>query len=183
MAKCRHCNKEYANSYGYCPYCGEPKTMRELRRKKYYHWGDAYAKILGFIIIYSIACLAFSLFYNALNADEVITEKGFITTFLILFIPGLIIDICYIVSKYKDSRTRIINEQFNDNPMSICPKCGSHSIKIYREGYDYNKGLWYSLLNVKGAWYLGGEHSNRARCHCMNCNNDWPTNIDYRFIQ
>ncbi len=66
--------------------------------------------------------------------------------------------------------------------IDYCPKCGSHDIKVYREGYDYNKGFWLRLFDVKGGGYVAGMNSNRARCRCMNCGKDWATNYDYRLI-
>ena len=63
-----------------------------------------------------------------------------------------------------------------------CPQCGSHDIKIYREGYNYSKGFWLRMFDVKGGGYVAGMNSNRARCRCMNCGNDWATDYDYRLI-
>lgn len=63
-----------------------------------------------------------------------------------------------------------------------CPFCGSHDIKIYREGYNYTKGFWLRAFDVKGGGYVAGMNSNRARCRCMNCGKDWKTDYDYRLI-
>lgn len=96
-------------------------------------------------------------------------------------------------SKQKNDYSKI-KEQFNDICVSVneihnsknnidhCPKCGSHNIKIYREGYNYTKGFWLRTFGVKGGGYVAGMNSNRARCRCMNCGDDWATNYDYRFI-
>ncbi len=66
--------------------------------------------------------------------------------------------------------------------IEYCPRCKSTNIKIYREGYDYEKGFWMRMAGVKGGGYAAGFNRNRARCHCMDCNKDWKTNYDYRFI-
>ena len=66
--------------------------------------------------------------------------------------------------------------------IEYCPKCGGHNIKIYREGYNYTKGFWLRMFDVKGGGYVAGMNSNRARCRCMNCGMDWATEYDYRFI-
>ena len=72
--------------------------------------------------------------------------------------------------------------QNSKDNITRCPKCGSENIKIYREGYDYEKGFWMRMANVKGGGYAAGFNRNRARCHCMNCGKDWKTNYDYRFL-
>lgn len=74
------------------------------------------------------------------------------------------------------------NKVSNANNIEYCPRCKSENIKIYREGYDYEKGFWMRMANVKGGGYAAGFNRNRARCHCMNCGKDWKTNYDYRFI-
>ena len=74
------------------------------------------------------------------------------------------------------------NKISNVNNIEYCPRCKSENIKIYREGYDYEKGFWMRMANVKGGGYAAGFNRNRARCHCMNCGKDWKTNYDYRFL-
>ena len=66
--------------------------------------------------------------------------------------------------------------------IEYCPRCNSHDIKVYREGYNYTKGFWLRLLDAKGGGYIAGMNSNVARCRCMDCGNDWATNYDYRLI-
>ena len=74
------------------------------------------------------------------------------------------------------------NKLDDKDNVQYCPRCGSHNIKIYREGYDYNKGYWYRAFGVKGGGYVAGMNSNRARCRCMDCGKDWATDYDYRLI-
>lgn len=74
------------------------------------------------------------------------------------------------------------NKISNVNNIEYCPRCKSENIKIYREGYDYEKGFWMRIANVKGGGYAAGFNRNRARCRCMNCGKDWKTNYDYRFL-
>lgn len=63
---------------------------------------------------------------------------------------------------------------------TVCPKCHSKNIKIYRKGYDYRTGFLGNLLGVPGAGYVGGFKSNKACCHCMDCGKDWETDYDIR---
>lgn len=64
----------------------------------------------------------------------------------------------------------------------ICPRCGSHNIKLYRKGYNYKIGFWGAIFGVRGAGYAGGFDANNTCCRCMNCGNDWETDYDYRLI-
>ena len=87
-------------------------------------------------------------------------------------------------SKVDDLFKEVTNNlQNNKENITQCPKCGSENIKIYREGYNYNKGFWLRIFDIKGGGYIAGMNSNRARCHCLNCGKDWKTNYDYRFIE
>lgn len=63
---------------------------------------------------------------------------------------------------------------------TVCPRCHSKNIKIYRKGYDYRPGFWGALFGVRGAGYVGGFDANKACCHCMDCGKDWETDYDYR---
>lgn len=178
---CRHCGKEISDEFGYCPYCAEPKVDKEPQKRKYYHWGEAFAKIVLFAAFYFIICFLYALFHNAINAtNNGIKDIDVLATCLLLYIPGLIIDIVIIVKRYKNPKTRIINGQFYEDQTSICTKCGSHNIKIYRNGYDYSTGYWFRR---HGGAYIAGMNSNNARCRCMRCGNDWLTDYDYRLIK
>lgn len=85
-------------------------------------------------------------------------------------------------SKLSDMAFALEEKQESRKNIDHCPHCGSHDIKIYREGYNYNKGFWLRAFDVKGGGYVAGMNSNRARCRCMNCGNDWATDYDYRLI-
>ncbi len=84
---------------------------------------------------------------------------------------------------FSDMAFALKEVRHSKDNIEYCPKCGSHDIKVYREGYDYNKGFWLRLFDVKGGGYVAGMNSNRARCRCMNCGNDWETGYDYRLIK
>ncbi len=88
----------------------------------------------------------------------------------------------YIFENKGDRRFRI-NAQFHSDKTIICPMCGSHSITIYRKGYDYNKGFWYKMFNLKGGAYIAGMESNSAMCHCDNCGHKWDSGYDYRIVK
>lgn len=68
--------------------------------------------------------------------------------------------------------------------IEYCPHCHSREIKIYRKGYDYGKGLRWTLLGGgKYGRYMAGMDSNKACCRCMDCGKDWETDYDYRLIK
>lgn len=91
--------------------------------------------------------------------------------------------IIFLSEYFKSDREKVVDIQFQKDQTSICPRCGGHNIKIYRNGYEWNKGFWYRLFDVKGGHYAAGMKSNRARCRCLNCGNDWLTDYDYRLIK
>lgn len=77
---------------------------------------------------------------------------------------------------------RIGGEIAKKSLTTVCPKCHSRNIKIYRKGYNYKVGFWGAIFGVKGAGYAGGFDANTACCRCMDCGKDWETNYDYRLI-
>lgn len=105
-----------------------------------------------------------------------ITFPNFVAALFFAIIEGVCIGSAQSVWQKQN------NKVSNANNIEYCPRCKSENIKIYREGYDYEKGFWMRMANVKGGGYAAGFNRNRARCHCMNCGKDWKTNYDYRFI-
>lgn len=102
--------------------------------------------------------------------------------FIFVFIEGICVHSAKAIKKqrgYNAADTSTLKKREN---IYYCPHCGSHDIKIYREGYNYNKGFWLRAFGVKGGGYVAGMNSNRARCRCMNCGYDWATDYDYRLI-
>lgn len=77
---------------------------------------------------------------------------------------------------------RIGAEMSKKHLTDICPRCGSHNIKLYRKGYNYKVGFWGAIFGVRGAGYAGGFDANNTCCHCMDCGKDWETDYDYRLI-
>jgi Zn finger protein HypA/HybF involved in hydrogenase expression len=107
---------------------------------------------------------------------------------LLMIIPSFLLALIFVV--IETSCIRFTYEKWKKNNGKVsqvdnieyCPRCESENIKIYREGYDYEKGFLMRMADVKGGGYAAGFNINRARCHCMNCGKDWKTNYDYRFL-
>ena len=164
---CRHCGKEYSDEFEYCPYCAEPKPLATNKNEGY----EAYKKqVINETVKQIFFCLLVSTFTIFIN-------------FLLYLILNVIIIVGLIVqahSNLNDGKKRLIMEQHCLDQTSICPKCGSHNVKIYRKGYDYTTGYW---LRKHGGAYIAGMDSNTACCRCKNCGNDWKTDYDYRLIK
>lgn len=182
--KCKNCGREYTDELAYCPYCAEPKYKKQPEVKKYHHWGDAGLKIIIGMVVLLFFSFVYALFKTAINSDgESIDESKLLSTFLCIYIPLQVAHIIGVIIKYKNKKNRLIMEQFHYDKTSVCPKCGSHNIKLYRKGYDYNKGFLLQSLNIRGSAYIAGMDSNKTCCRCMDCGKDWETDYDYRLIK
>lgn len=175
---CRHCGKVFPDDAKYCPYCAEPVPVMQTEEQNLKQYkGD----VLFSIIVYIFKCLgccAILFLFLALFGGLVLA----IIATTIIFVVFATIGIFIYREKTTPGRTRTINMQFNKDQTSICPKCGSHNIKVYRKGYDYRPGFWGSMFGVREAGYVGGFDANKACCRCKNCGNDWETDYDYRLI-
>ena len=166
MATCHHCGSGYSDKDSYCHYCGEPKPQPVNTNMGY----EAYKKeVTDKTVKYILFCLFISSFTMLLHTALFIAINA-------LVIPALIIQAH---SELRDSKKRLIMEQYCLDQTSICPQCGSHNIKVYRNGYNYTTGYW---LRKHGGAYVAGMDSNKARCRCLNCGKDWLTDYDYRLL-
>lgn len=202
---CRHCGKEYSDEYAYCPYCAEPKPVvksEQISEDEQVYKAQRGAD--GHYILVTIA-IGFLWFVFGFFISQVIGWSWFPSTIgndafcdetdIFAIIMWLCVLIGWIVfrwlnirfssaaKKQKRAKKYVIFKQYQNNQTSICPKCGSHNIKIYRKGYNYHTGFWGSIFGVRGAGYAGGFDANNACCRCMNCGNDWETDYDYRLLK
>lgn len=198
---CKNCKKEYSNEFHYCPYCAEPAKKenkitelkhltREERVQRRYRNVTIVVSVLLFVFAFPI-CLALGWFFFPGTLGNVAFHDKADTFAIIAWVSSIVV---WIVLRFvywqitkkskmaKRVKRQIITDQFREDATSICPNCGSHDIKIYREGYNYTKGFWLGTFDVKGGGYIAGMNSNRARCRCINCGEDWATEYDYRFI-
>ena len=196
--KCRHCGKEYDDSFSYCPYCAEPKPapVREVtideqikEHSKFVWIRGIIASIVAFvpIVILIYVALLVGLFADALGASSAgrdmtfdLSWFSFGTVALIALGISLFIGVIYVIAWFlSPRRDKVIEVQFNNDMKSICPVCGSHSIALGRKGYDWKKGFWYRIFNFKGGHYLAGIDSRRVTAHCQNCGHSWLTNEEW----
>lgn len=177
---CRHCGKEYSDEFAYCPYCAEPKPRETTveQELKQYKDGVLVKFVLKLLVCVGIAVLAFLYFFCVEKMSIGLT----IYISILIFCFVALVPFVEYLSLTRPGKMRTINMQFSKNQTSICPKCGSHNIKIYRKGYDYKVGFWGAIFGVRGSGYAGGFDANKTCCRCMNCGNDWETDYDYRLI-
>lgn len=64
-----------------------------------------------------------------------------------------------------------------------CPSCYSRNLVLYPKGYDYTKGFYLRLLNVKGGGYIAGMDRHKVCCRCMDCGRSWETDYDFRTLR
>ena len=83
----------------------------------------------------------------------------------------------------QKSKRKLINEQFKQDKTSICPICGSHSVKVYRKGYNWQEAFWGNIFRIRGSRYTAGMDSNEAMCYCQRCGHKWNTHYDIRTIK
>ena len=197
--KCRHCGKEYEDSFSYCPYCAEPKPtpVREvsiderIKKQSRFIWIDGIVMmIISFIpaTVFIYGCLVVMLILEAFFASDN-PERGwtfdmswfdFGNVALFAFIISVLFGVIYIIAWFlSPRRDKVIEVQFNNDMKSICPVCGSHSIALGHKGYDWKKGFWYRIFNFKGGHYLAGIDSRRVTAHCQNCGHSWLTNEEW----
>ncbi len=189
---CSHCRKIYNSDFSYCPYCAEPKPIPRVEKtpeqivKEQTNRSLPVALIM--MIMWYIPCVlivyGFNIFFaiiEILGENEVtIPLLSFKTALLISlvvdFVMGIII---FIVEYFKTPREKIISYQFSKDQTSICPLCGSHSISLGRKGYNWNRGFWYRMFNIKGGHYLAGMDSRQVTAHCNNCGHRWKTDKEW----
>lgn len=162
--KCKHCGKDYEDKYSSCPFCAEPKEIIDNSENNY----DYYVAIISHCIAIPVGVFVgtFVLFFFSMFLFALIPAAIFSIISLILVI---------VYHKYKPKNREIIEKQFYRDKTSICPMCGSHSISLGRKGYDWDKGFWYRMFNVKGGHYLAGGDSRRVTAYCQNCGHHWLT--------
>lgn len=199
---CRHCNKEYSDEFAYCPYCAEPKPIKNKNLNQvqidgtqrgadgHYILLTVVVAILWFCFGYFICRVASWIIYPETVGNDAFCDKADI--FAIIMWLGILL--LWIVLRWvnlklsdenkKQKRVKkfVIFKQYQNDQTSICPICGSHNIKLYRKGYNYKIGFWGAIFGVRGAGYAGGFDANNTCCRCMNCGHDWETNYDYRLI-
>lgn len=199
MKKCPNCGKMNLDKSDVCKECQceidcvAPGTFaihsaamsEEIQpKKRVTNYGRNIVTVLLAIVMFPIAWIAIYLW----NGYDIIANGsdyygGWTISFYALLVSIGIVLIGFAIEYLKSDEQKLIDIQFDNDQTSICPHCGSHNIKIYRKGYNYGKGLKWSLLGGgRYGRYVAGMDSNKACCRCMNCGNDWETDYDYRLI-
>lgn len=180
MAKCRHCHKEIPDNANYCAYCATPTKPIEGEHRgkrcpkcKRTYFGRVYYCRWCKIVLGPETVIKEDSSYNMYcpQCGKMINSKD-----------------NYCMHCGKEFRGRkilnFIDREFNKSGnIEYCPRCNSRNIKLYRNGYNYKEGLWFSILgNARGGAFVAGLDANKARCRCLNCGKDWLTDYDYRLL-
>lgn len=198
MKKCPNCGKMNLDKADVCKECqceisdvkpGTFKTQNTQEEKekktsaKVTNHKQNFAIILLGIILFPVS---WGVIYLWNWIDLIFNEANYYgdgTISLYALLISVFVVVCgLLIECFKSDRQKKIDIQFDEDQTSICPRCGSHNIKIYRKGYNYKVGFWGSIFGVRGSGYAGGFGTNTACCRCMNCGNDWETNYDYRLL-
>ncbi|MGN0535727.1 MAG: zinc-ribbon domain-containing protein [Eubacterium sp.] len=190
--KCSHCGKTIPEDAKFCSYCAEPVSQtlsendriwneRDLERKaKSKAALDKLPKVFAINLILGV-CVFLMLF---LLQGTIIDISPGIAIVLSIGIVVLLTITGYIYCRIRLSDRDIVKyKQFVTDKTSICPMCGSHSVKIYRKGYNWNEAFWGSVFKIKGSRYIAGMESNTAMCHCEHCGHRWNSGYDFRTIK
>lgn len=190
---CKHCRKSIPDDAICCPYCAEPTPQhlsdediaweqQELERKAKTR-AALNTKLFRTSVILGI-CFPLLLVFPLLMFN-LKTSTYILILFLILLFTGTM----FPTIAFFYARGHLYNEsvvkwkQFVTDKTSICPMCGSHTVKAYRKGYNWNEAFWGNAFNIKGSRYIAGMGSNDAMCFCENCGHKWNTHYDIRTIK
>ena len=181
---CKHCGKELPDGAKYCPYCAEPVdrilTDEETADDNAQDMDNAMTiKFLKGDLIALILSAPLGMII-ALGVNNSI--HGFWGYFFGSYLLSTIIVIIYCMIERNNKRRSNIALQYYRDKTSICPRCGSHNIRVYRKGYDFNEAFWGEMFEVKGTRYTAGMDANNAMCKCNHCGYRWNSGYDIREI-
>lgn len=188
--KCSHCGIDLPPNAKYCPNCAEPvieppsqeellceeKELENKAKRKAALSKAPKAFVVNISISLSIWCI------YALIAQALGKPFSWLSILIILIILPFALTISgyFFCKTHLTDREIIKYKQFCEDSTSICPMCGSHSISIYRKGYNWNEAFWGDMFNIKGSRYTSGMNSNDTICYCENCKHQWNAHSDYR---
>lgn len=190
---CKHCKKSIPDDAVCCPYCAEPTPQRlsdedreweqqELERKAR-NRAALNTKLFTRSFIVAV-CIPLLLMFPLLILNVKIT-----TYFLVLTLTLIMSMTILPTAAFLFARNHLYNEsivkwkQYITDKTSICPMCGSHSVKVYRKGYNWEEAFWGSVFKIRGSRYTAGMDSNEAMCYCQRCGHKWNTHYDIRTIK
>ncbi len=175
---CINCGAELPNGAKFCSNCAEPThNPKTYERASMPESEENHLIIVATLISGFIFSFVSWLFLMMINA-----ENKWLLPLILFFVGsvvGFLISVAFVSSKTGEKRVKI-NSQFKSDKTSICPMCGSHSVSIYRKGYNWNEAFWGRMFNIKGSHYVAGMNSNDTMCHCEHCGHRWNSHYDYR---
>ena len=190
--KCGHCAKEYDDKLNSCPFCAEPKYTpvtkvsaeeRVQTKNKNILVDSIFFSVFAFVPIWLLMWLLtplISMFFDVFFDSNVDWLFDGIPRLLVSIGISILFGVGYYLSwKLKNNKQKLIEVQFSEDQKSVCPRCGSHSIAFGRKGYNWKKGFWYRIFDIKGGHYLAGVDSRRVTAHCQSCGHSWVTDEEW----
>lgn len=189
--KCSYCGIDLPPNAKYCPNCAEPvieppsqeELLWEEKKKELENKAKrkaALSKLPKVFAVNFITLVVLWLVYLIIASGRKSFPIFGTLVFLIILPLVLTISGYFFCKTHLTDREIIKYKQFCEDSTSICPMCGSHSIKIYRKGYNWNEAFWGNMFNIKGSRYTAGMNSNDTICYCENCKHQWNAHSDYR---
>lgn len=168
--KCGHCGEVYLSNQTSCPRCAEPQPQKiDVEAEDRFNYK---VNVVAHCISIPIGVFVFSF-----GAFFILFSVFALIPAIICAVISLVLVLVYY--KFEPENRKLITKQFLRDKKSICPICGSHSVALGRKGYDWNKGFWYRIFNLKGGHYLAGMDSRRVTAHCQNCGHSWLTDEEW----
>lgn len=169
--RCSYCGTELPEGSKFCNKCGEPVVIPERVEKQ--EKGIADAKFITQHAVMIIIMVGFVWLWVWLMTRNVLIGGLCAAGYVVIHVSAILL---------RSERRKSIDRQFYRDQTSICPYCGSHSIKTYRKGYDWNSAFWGTMFKLRGSRYTAGIESNLVMCRCQHCGMRWKTSYDYRLM-
>lgn len=186
--KCNHCGADIPDGSKFCNVCGAAVENAYIEKREVVY-NDADGSLVSAMSKLATATSPFTRKQEDARFERVsvcphckqsVPENAVNCPYCAEPIPLIKITREKVTSK---SKRKLIREQFKKDKTSICPRCGSHSVKVYRKGYNWQEAFWGNLFRIRGSRYTAGFDSNDAMCFCEHCGHKWNTHYDIRTIK
>lgn len=185
MKKCVNCGKMNLNNATVCKECQcevfaefeikEPKKLENIEDTEHREKLRE-SKTNNIVVSILFFLVAYFPIYLILTLVDLFVSYEFVASLVIDFVISAIF---FSIWYFKSDKEKLIELEFSNDQTAICPHCGSHSITLGSKGYDWNKGFWYRMFNIKGGHYLAGMNSRQVIGNCNDCGHKWKTNKEW----
>ena len=188
--RCNHCGADIPDGSKFCNVCGVAVENAYIEKREVVY-NDADGSLASAMSKFATATSPFT---QTRKQEDVRFERVSVCPHCKQSVPENAVNCPYCaepiplikITREKvtsKSKRKLIREQFKKDKTSICPRCGSHSVKVYRKGYNWQEAFWGNLFRIRGSRYTAGFDSNDAMCFCEHCGHKWNTHYDVRVIK